>query len=84
MNGKPKPGSSEEMRGWIDLVAKADEGGEKQTHIRFAPGWRGTVALIASILTLLAVMAQGVEAGRSFLSNMHWISTSCSTSSNSK
>jgi hypothetical protein len=79
MNGKPKPGSSEEMRGWIDLVRKADKDGEIRTQLEFPRGIRGTVALIVSILTLLAVMAQGIEAGRSFLCNMHWISTSCST-----
>lgn len=84
MNNKTKPGSIEEMRGWIDLVRKADNDGETRTHIVFPHGIRGTVALIASILTLLAVMAQGIEAGRSFLCNTHWISSSCSTNSNSK
>jgi len=59
MNGKPKPSSSEEMRGWIDLVRKADKDGETRTEIEFPRGIRGTVAVIASILTLLAVMAQG-------------------------
>lgn len=84
MKDKPKPGSPEEMKGWIDLVRKADSDGETRTHIVFPRGIRGKVALIASILTLLAVMAQGIEAGRSFLCNVHWISSSCSTCSPSK
>ncbi len=81
MNENAKPGSTEEMRGWIDLVKKAD--GDR-THLEFARGWRGWVALIVSILTFIAVIIQSVEASRSFLCNTHRISNSCSTNSNSK
>jgi hypothetical protein len=84
MNDKPIPGSTEEMRGWINLVSKADKDGATWTQIVFPRSILGTVALIASIITLLAVMAQGVEAGRSFLCNTHLISNSCSINSNSK
>jgi hypothetical protein len=79
MSGDAKPGSTEEMRGWIDLVKKAD-----RTHIQFARGWRGWVALIGSILTFTAIIIQSVEAGRSFLCNTHRISNSCSTCTPSK
>jgi len=41
------------------LVRKADKDGETRTQIEFPRAIRGTVALIASILTLLAVMARG-------------------------
>ena len=80
----PPTGSIEEMRGWIDLVTEADDGGKKRTHIRFAPGWRGIVAKIATILTFIATMTQGIEAGRSLLINTYKAPTACSTSSNSK
>jgi NHL repeat len=36
MSGNAKPGSTEEMRSWIDLVKKAD-----RTHIQFARGTAG-------------------------------------------
>ena len=35
MNNKPIPGSTEEMRGWINLVAKADKDGATKTQIVF-------------------------------------------------
>lgn len=80
---KPEPGSTEEMRGWIDLVTKADNGNVTRTVV-FPRGFRGKVALIASILTFLAVMSQGIEAAHSFLCDMHWISSSCSICTRSK
>lgn len=77
--GNAKPGSIEEMRGWIDVVTEADkEGTGTRTRIGFPKGFRGTIALAVSILTFLAVLAQGIEAGRSFLCHVHLISISCS------
>ena len=73
-----KPGSIEEMRGWIDLVTEADKEGKTRTHIGFPKSFRGTIALAVSMLTFLAVFVQGIEAGRSFLCHVHLISSSCS------
>jgi hypothetical protein len=86
MNEEPKPGSPEEMRKWIDIVDQAQKNGLGGLF-----GLKGCWAKIFSFLTGLAIIlgglggfVQGVEAGRSFISNMHWASTSCPTSTNSK
>lgn len=82
--GNAKPGSIEEMRGWIDLVTEADKEGKTRIHVGFPKGIRGKIALTVSIFTFLAVLVQGIEAGRSFLCHVHLISNSCSVNARGK
>lgn len=72
---QPKPGSTEEIRGWIDIVDRFDQDG-----IGVVFGLKGLWAKIVSLLTAAAVILggfgafiQGIEAGHSFLCSIHWI-----------
>jgi hypothetical protein len=76
---EPKPGSTEEMRKWLDLFPKKNGG-----FLGAALGLKGRCARIVSLLTSIAIILggvgafiQGVDSGRNFACKAHWVSAWC-------